>query len=70
MQIFNFNGVTVRTISLVGGDPGFVGKDVCDRLGYANPNKAMGDHCKAVPILHPLPDALGRMSSTQDGLLV
>ena len=65
MQIFNFNGATVRTITLAGGEPGFVGKDVCDRLGYANPNKAMGDHCRGVPIRYPIPDALGRMQQTR-----
>ena len=65
MQIFNFNGATVRTITLAGGEPGFVGKDVCDRLGYANPNKAMGDHCRGVAIRYPIPDALGRMQQTR-----
>ncbi len=34
MQIFNFNGATVRTVTLAGGEPGFVGKDVAERLGY------------------------------------
>ena len=33
MQIFNFNGATVRTVTLAGGEPGFVGKDVAERLG-------------------------------------
>ena len=65
MQIFNFNGATVRTITLAGGEPGFVGKDVAERLGYANPNKAMGDHCRGVVLHHPIPDALGRMQQTR-----
>jgi len=59
MQIFNFNGATVRTVTLAGGEPGFVGKDVAERLGYANPNKAMGDHCRGVPIRYPLQTAGG-----------
>ena len=62
---YNFNGAAVRTIVLPNGEPGFVGRDVCDRLGYTNPNKAMGDHCRGVPIRHPIPDALGRMLQTR-----
>ena len=65
LTTFNFNGADVRTIVLPNGEPGFVGKDVCDRLGYANPNKAMGDHCKGVPIRYPIPDALGRTQETR-----
>lgn len=55
-RTFNFpgDGKAVRAVTLESGEPGFVGKDVCDRLGYTNPNKAMGDHCKGVPIRYPL----------------
>lgn len=56
---FNFNGADVRTIVLPNGEPGFVGKDVCDRLGYANHNDAIGKHCKGVAIRYPLPTAGG-----------
>ena len=42
-----------------------VAATLCDRLGYANPNKAMGDHCRGVPIRYPIPDALGRMQQTR-----
>ncbi len=59
MQIFNFNGATVRTVTLAGGEPGFVGKDVCDRLGYANASKAISDHCKGLTIRYPLQTAGG-----------
>ena len=38
----------------IDGEPWFVGKDVCDVLGYANANKAMGDHCKGVTERYPL----------------
>lgn len=41
------------------GEPLFVGKDVCEALGYANPNKAMGDHCKGITIRYPLMTAGG-----------
>lgn len=38
---------TVRTLE-EDGQILFCGKDVCTALGYANPSKAMGDHCKGV----------------------
>lgn len=50
---FSFKGAEVRTV-VINGDPAFVGKDICDRLGYANPNKAMNDHCKGVTKRYPL----------------
>ena len=59
LTTFNFNGADVRTIVLPNGEPGFVGKDVCDRLGYANHNDAIGKHCKGVAIRYPLPTAGG-----------
>ena len=59
MQIFNFNGATVRTITLAGGEPGFVGKDVAERLGYGDPTTAIRSHCRGVQILHPLQTAGG-----------
>ncbi len=59
MQIFNFNGATVRTVTLAGGEPGFVGKDVAERLGYADATTAIRSHCKGVSILHPLQTAGG-----------
>jgi anti-repressor protein len=42
---FNFDGAQVRAFPL-NGDPWFVGKDVAAALGYANPQKAIRDHCK------------------------
>ncbi|MFT8711440.1 BRO family protein [Komagataeibacter rhaeticus] len=50
---FAFKGVEIRAV-IIDGEPAFVGKDVCDRLGYANPNKAMNDHCKGVTNRYPL----------------
>jgi len=46
IQAFNFDGVVVRTVVGDDGAPLFVGKDVCETLGYSNPAKAMQDHCK------------------------
>lgn len=56
---FIFNGHEVRTV-LADGEPAFVGKDVCERLGYTNPNKAMNDHCRGLTKRYPIVDALGR----------
>lgn len=44
LQIFkNAEFGSVRTIT-IDGEPYFVGKDVADILGYANPRKAIIDH--------------------------
>lgn len=59
ITVYNFNGADVRTVTLPNGEPGFVGKDVCDRLGYANPSDAMSRHCKGVGLRYPLPTAGG-----------
>lgn len=48
-----FDNRPVRMI-LLRGEPWFVGKDVCEVLGYTNPNKAMADHCKGVSNRYPL----------------
>lgn len=49
----SFKGAEVRTI-VINGDPAFVGKDICDRLGYANAADAMNKHCKGVAKRYPL----------------
>ena len=62
---YNFNGAAVRTIVLPNGEPGFVGKDVAERLGYADTVNAIKQHCRGVAFHHPIPDALGRMQQTR-----
>lgn len=42
---FDFKGNPVRVVE-IDGEPWFVGKDVAQALGYANPQKALRDHCK------------------------
>lgn len=60
-QIFNFNSHSIRTVTLPNGEPGFVGKDVCEVLGYADTVNAMKQHCRGgVAIHHPILDSLGR----------
>ena len=56
---FNFRGAAVRTIVLPNGEPGFVGKDVAERLGYADTSDAIKRHCKGSVIRLPLPTAGG-----------
>ena len=34
----------IRTMTDENGEPRFVGKDVAEALGYANPQKALRDH--------------------------
>lgn len=44
IQTFNFNSAPLRTLTDENGDPWFVGKDVCDVLGYTNASKTIRDH--------------------------
>lgn len=62
---FNFNGARVRVVTLDNGEPGFVGKDVAERLGYTDTAQAVRQHCRGVLIQQPIPDALGRMQPTR-----
>lgn len=50
---FSFLGAQVRIVDIE-GKPHFVGKDVCDVLGYTNATKAMNDHCRGVTNRYPL----------------
>ena len=56
---FCFDGSEVRAV-VVDGEPHFVGKDVAELLGYADPTNAMKQHCRGVVKRHPIVDALGR----------
>lgn len=57
---FQFESTSIRVVTDDSGEPLFVGKDVCDALGYTNHNKAMGDHCKGVTKRYPITDGMGR----------
>ncbi|WP_010339928.1 BRO-N domain-containing protein [Sphingobium yanoikuyae] len=54
----SFEGASIRSV-IIDGEPGFAGRDVCLRLGYADPTNAMKQHCKGVAKHHPLPTAGG-----------
>lgn len=43
ITIFYYEGADIRTVAIE-GEPWFVGKDVAEVLGYANPRKALADH--------------------------
>ena len=60
LSLFQFGSRKIRVIIDENGEPLFVGKDVCEALGYTNPNKAMGDHCRGVTKRYPIADSLGR----------
>lgn len=59
MESFNFENNPVRTTQDKHGNPLFCAKDIATILGYANPAKAVTDHCKGFPIWKPLESAGG-----------
>jgi anti-repressor protein len=69
-EIFNFDGVQVRTI-VKDGEPWFVLKDVCDVLGLRSPDVRARLHGDVVSN-HTVKDSLGRDNSAtiinEDGL--
>ena len=56
---FIFDEYPVRTV-LVDESPWWIGKDVCNALGYKNPNDAMSDHCKGIAKRYPLETGGGK----------
>lgn len=59
MESFSFENNPVRTTQDKHGNPLFCAKDIATILGYANPAKAVIDHCKGFPIWKPLESAGG-----------
>jgi prophage antirepressor-like protein len=61
ITLFNFDSRQVRVvIDETTGEALFVGKDVCETLGYVNHNDAMKLHCRGVGKRYPIVDSLGR----------
>ncbi len=56
---FQFDGREIRVVTDESGEPLFVGKDICDALGYADATTAIRSHCKGVQKRHPLKTAGG-----------
>jgi prophage antirepressor-like protein len=60
VQLFEFDSIQIRTLQK-DGEPWFVAKDVAVVLGYSNPRKTVGDHCKnAISGGVTIRDAIGR----------
>lgn len=57
---FSFDGRSIRVVADERGEPLFVGKDICEALGYADHTNAMKQHCRGVVNRHPISDSLGR----------
>lgn len=55
---FSRDGFSVRAVE-IDGEAWFVGKDVCDALGYVNAADAMSKRCKGVAKRYPLQTAGG-----------
>lgn len=51
-QIVHTFGMAEVRIVVKDGEPWFVAKDVAEVLGYAQPDKAVRDHCKGVFLLN------------------
>lgn len=60
ISVFNFQNRNVRVVTDDNGEPWFVGRDVCERLGYVNYTDAMNRHCRGVVKRYPIVDSLGR----------
>lgn len=54
-----FGAAAIRVVE-IDGEPWFVGKDVCEALGYVNTTDAMSKHCRGVAKRYPILDSLGR----------
>jgi anti-repressor protein len=64
IQTFSFEGNDIRTV-MIDSVMRWVGKDVCDRLGYERSSDAIMQHCRGAAIYRPIPDALGRLQETR-----
>ena len=62
LTLFQFENAPIRTVLDDDGNPLFVGKDICDVLGYTNHNNAMTDHCRGVAKTRPLQTAGGKQN--------
>lgn len=56
---FTFETAAPIRVVVLDGEVFFVGKDVAEALGYADPTTAIRSHCKGVQKQHPLPTAGG-----------
>lgn len=67
IQVFNNEQFGALRTYEEDGQVLFCGKDVAKSLGYKNPNKAIGDHCRGITKRYPIQDSLGR---TQEAVFI
>lgn len=67
IQVFNNEQFGALRTYEEDGQVLFCGKDVAKSLGYKNPNKAIGDHCRGITKRYPIQDSLGR---TQESVFI
>lgn len=67
IQVFNNEQFGALRTYEEDGQVLFCGKDVAKALGYKNPNKAIGDHCRGITKRYPIQDSLGR---TQEAVFI
>jgi prophage antirepressor-like protein len=60
IQPFSFQDKNIRVLTDTNGDPLFVGRDICDALGYGNANQAMATHCKGIQKMDTLQTTGGK----------
>jgi prophage antirepressor-like protein len=65
VQVFNFESQAVRTVQSDNGETLFVGRDVCEVLGYKDTGSAIKQHCRGAVKHLPIMDSLGRMQETR-----
>lgn len=72
IQTFNFNALTLRTLTDEAGDPWFVAKDVCDILGISNNRDAISqldsDEKNTVVITDGIPGNPNKTIISEPGL--
>lgn len=56
---FQFEGRAIRVVTDDSGEPLFVGRDICEALGYVDATTAIRNHCKGVQKQRPLQTAGG-----------
>ena len=67
IQVFNNEQFGALRTYEEDGQVLFCGKDVAKSLGYKNPNKAIGDHCRGITKRYPIQDSFGR---TQEAVFI
>ncbi len=65
MTVFENSDFDKVRIVNIDGEPWFVGKDVCEILGYKNETQAMNSNCNGIYRIYPIADKLGRQQNAR-----